>query len=48
MGTEIELLSDGDGLAIVGAATDVERFLIASGLERVPSKPLDLHRLWSS
>jgi len=47
MGAEIELLSDGDGLAIVGVATDVERFLLASGLEKVPSKPLDLHRLWS-
>lgn len=48
MGAEIELVSDGDGLAIVGSATDVERFLLASGLEKVPSKPLDLHRLWSS
>jgi hypothetical protein len=48
MGAEIELLSDGDGLAIVGAATDVERFLLESGLKKVPSKPLDLHRLWSS
>ena len=47
MGAEIELVSDGDGLAIIGAATDVERFLLASGLDKVPSKSLDLHRLWS-
>ena len=47
MGAEIELVSDGDGLAVVGAAPDVERFLLASGLDKVPSKALDLHRLWS-
>lgn len=47
MGAEIELVSDGDGLAIVGAATDVERFILASGLDKVPSRSLDLHRIWS-
>ncbi|MBF0687107.1 MAG: hypothetical protein IR158_04980 [Cellulomonas sp.] len=47
MGAEIELVSDGEGLAIVGAATDVDRFLLASGLDKVPSKGLDLHRIWS-
>ncbi|WP_448630103.1 hypothetical protein [Cellulomonas soli] len=48
MSAEIELVSDGDGLAVVGAATDVERFLLASGLDKAPSKGLDLHRLWSA
>lgn len=47
MGAEIELVSDGDGLAILGAATEVERFILASGLDKVPSKGLDLHRVWS-
>jgi len=48
MAAEIELVSDGDGLAIIGTATDVERFLLASGLDKVPSKGLDLHGLWSA
>lgn len=48
LGAEIELVSDGDGLAVVGAASDVERFLFASGLDKVPSKTLDLHALWSA
>lgn len=48
LGAEIELVSDGDGLAIVGAASDVERFLFASGLDKAPSKTLDLHALWSA
>ena len=32
MSGEIELVSDGDGLAVIGDATDVERFLSAEGL----------------
>jgi hypothetical protein len=42
MGNEIELFSDGDGLAVIGNPTDVERFLAAEGL---PSKDLGLARL---
>jgi hypothetical protein len=31
-GNEIELISDGDGLAVIGNPTDVERFLVSEGL----------------
>ncbi|WOQ17114.1 hypothetical protein [Raineyella sp. W15-4] len=48
MGSEVELVSDGDSLAVIGNSTDVERFLLSSGLDKAPSKSLDLHRLWSS
>ncbi|MBM7828119.1 hypothetical protein [Microbacterium aurum] len=41
VGDEIELISDGDGLAVVGDATAVERFLSSAG---VPSKDLQLHQ----
>jgi rRNA processing protein Krr1/Pno1 len=41
---EIQLISDGDGLAVIGEATAVERFLVAEGL---PSKDLGLQRLRS-
>jgi len=34
---EIQLINDGDGIAVIGDATDVERFLAAEGL---PSKEL--------
>ena len=47
MSSEIELVSDGDGLAVIGDPTDVERFFLSAGLDRTPSKALDLHRLWS-
>ncbi len=47
MDGEIELVSDGDGLAVIGDSTDVERFFLSAGLDRTPSKALDLHRLWS-
>src|SRR5690606_17265375 len=43
---EIELISDGDGLAIIGEESAVERFLIAEGLE--PTRELDLSRLSNS
>ncbi|MGW0797123.1 hypothetical protein [Streptomyces sp. NPDC002692] len=44
MDNEIQLISDGDGLAVIGNATDVERFLVSEGL---PSKDLGVHRLKS-
>ncbi|WP_053851271.1 hypothetical protein [Streptomyces sp. NRRL B-24085] len=44
MDYEIELISDGDGLAVIGSATDVERFLVSEGLT---SKDLGLQRLKS-
>ena len=42
MDNEIDLVSDGDGLAVVGSPHAVDRFLAAAGL---PSKDLDLPRL---
>lgn len=42
MDSEIQLVSDGDGLAVIGDAAAVERFLAAEGL---PSKDLELPRL---
>jgi len=42
MGNEIELISDDDGLAVIGDPTDVERFLASEGLQ---SKDLGLARL---
>ncbi|GAA3477770.1 hypothetical protein [Streptomyces yanii] len=44
MDNEIQLISDGDGLAVIGNATDVERFLASEGL---PSKDLGVQRLKS-
>ncbi|MFF3418961.1 hypothetical protein ACFYW9_30360 [Streptomyces sp. NPDC002698] len=44
MGNEIQLISDGDGLAVIGNTADVERFLLSEGL---PSKDLGLQRLKS-
>lgn len=41
-GNEIQLISDEDGLAVIGNAADVELFLVSEGL---PSKDLGLHRL---
>jgi hypothetical protein len=32
MGNEIQLISDGEGLAVIGDSTDVERFLVSEGL----------------
>lgn len=42
MDGEIQLISDGEGLAVIGDPTAVERFLVSEGL---PSKDLDLPRL---
>ncbi|GIJ23056.1 hypothetical protein [Micromonospora lutea] len=39
---DIQLISDGDGLAVIGDPVAVERFLVSEGL---PSKDLELHRL---
>lgn len=44
MDNEIQLVSDGDGLAVIGDPTSVERFLVSEGL---PSQDLGLHRLGS-
>ncbi|MFH9731550.1 hypothetical protein [Streptomyces sp. NPDC017260] len=44
MDNEIQLISDGDGLAVIGNAADVDRFLVSEGL---PSKDLGLQRLKS-
>lgn len=41
MSDEIELISDGDGVAVIGEAMAVERFLSSAG---VPSKDLRLHQ----
>lgn len=41
---EIQLISDGDGLAVIGNATDVDRFLVSEGLS---SKDLGLQRFKS-
>ena len=42
MDSEIQLISDGDGLAVIGESTAVERFLASEGL---PSRDLGLQRL---
>lgn len=47
MSNEIELVSDGDGMAVIGDSTDVERFLLDQGLDKTPSKVLDVQRLSS-
>lgn len=47
MDDEVELVSDGEGLAILGKATDVERFLLDHGWE-CDSETLDVQRLRSS
>lgn len=47
MSNEIELVADGDGLALIGDSADVERFLLDQGLDRAPSKVLDVQRLSS-
>ena len=44
MGDEIELISDGDGLAVVGEKSAVERFLSERGLLAL-SEDLGLHKL---
>lgn len=48
MANQIELVNDGDGLAVIGTSTDVERFFLSTGFDRVPSRQLDLHWLSST
>lgn len=45
MDDEIQLISDGDGFAVIGSAIAVERFIASEGLS---SKDLGLHRLGPS
>ncbi|MGO2193074.1 MAG: hypothetical protein ACTH43_10610 [Brachybacterium sp.] len=45
MTNEIEVISDGDGLAVLGAPGDVDAFLTSFGFE---SRELELHRLGPS
>ena len=47
MGNEIELISDGDGLAVIGQGQDIEQFFHSSGLDVIKSRSLDLTRLSS-
>jgi hypothetical protein len=42
MDDEIQLISDGDGLAVIGHPAAVERFLVSEGL---PARDLGLRRL---
>ena len=42
MDSEIQLISDGDGLAVIGDPAVVERFLVAAGLS---SKAVELPKL---
>lgn len=46
MNSRIELVSDGDGLAVIGNSAEVESFFIDLGLDRTSSEDLDLRRLW--
>ncbi|MGW2049241.1 hypothetical protein ACWCPF_29255 [Streptomyces sp. NPDC001858] len=45
MDDDVQLISDGDGLAVIGSPAAVERFLVSEGL---PSKDLGLPRLGSA
>ena len=45
MSNGIQLISDRDGMAVIGNPTDVERFLHDQGLDRTPSKGLDMRRV---
>ncbi len=47
MSGEIELVRDEDGISVLGNAADVERFMTSSGLDRLASRDLNLHKLWS-
>ena len=43
--SEIQLVCDGDGLAVIGSNDDIEKFLVGNGLDNLPSKDLGLGRL---
>ena len=45
MSNEIQLISDGEGLAVIGDSTAVERFLVSQGLDRLLSRDLGLQQL---
>ncbi|HRL81223.1 MAG TPA: hypothetical protein PLK46_12940 [Propioniciclava sp.] len=45
MDGELELMSDGNGLAVIGAMSDVERFFQSSGLDHLPSRGFDPYRI---
>lgn len=45
MSSGIDLISDGDGFAVIGTPDDVERFFLHSGLDALPTRNIDLHRL---
>lgn len=45
MAYEVELINDGDGVAVIGHSTAVEQFLVSQDL---PSKELDLRRIGST
>lgn len=42
MANEVELISDGDGLAVIGEPTAVEHFMSENGLSKVESQPLGM------
>lgn len=42
MDNEVEPVSDGDGLAVVGKPGAVERFMSATGLTELETRPLTL------
>lgn len=45
MSDEIQLIGDGDGLAVIGDPSAVERFLVSQGLDQLQSTDLGLQRL---
>lgn len=47
MGNEIQLISDGDGLMVLGDASDVDRFLASSDVDQDSTREIELTGLWS-
>lgn len=45
MSNEIQLVSDADGLTLIGNPTDIEHFIFDHGLDRAPLQELDLRRI---
>ncbi|MER7815647.1 hypothetical protein [Streptomyces sp. NPDC096153] len=48
MASEIELISDGDGLALIGNETDIERLLISEGLSSKGREPKRLKSVFGT
>ena len=48
MDSQVELVSDGESLAVIGKQSDVERFFLSSGLDRATSRTLTAHKLWAA